>query len=70
MVRSKTPTLIAVYVDGASNRRQRELAAYLAKIARAAAEGVWEDVRVEIPAGADPLPPYVVQPGTRDDGQA
>lgn len=59
------PTIIAVYVDGASDRRQGELAAYLARIARAAADGLWEDVRVEIPAIVDPVPPRLVQPSRR-----
>lgn len=56
------PTVIAVYVDGASDRRQCELAAYLAKIASAAADGLWEDVRVEIPLLTDQTPPRLVQP--------
>lgn len=60
-------TIITVTVKGGSDRRQIELATYLARIARAAADGLWEDVTVEIPALSD-MRPRMVQPRKADRG--
>lgn len=58
--------MIAVQVKGATDRRQIEIARYLSRIVEAAAEGIWEDVTVEVPLLTDHVPMRLVQPLSRD----